>query len=177
MSSHIITFGASLAAGVISGVLASYLFLVCFMKRKRPKIVISDYISKEEIDGETNYLFKFVNKTKSEIFDVRIEPTFYKPFGDMNGTNLRSKDIKLKDNFISNIPCKSVSDAHNIHAMRIRTVEKLEEKWGDESSFIRLTIIAKHSLSGLNKVFVKDFHSKGCIVTKRFQSGDDLGVK
>ena len=132
----------SLFVGVLSGLLASYIFLMYYLKKKRPKIVISDYISKDVIDEEINYLFKFVNKTSSEIFDVRVEPTFYKPFGDLNGTNLRSKDIQLKDNFISTIPCKNSRDSHNCHAMRVRTTEKLEDNWVDESSFLRLTIIA-----------------------------------
>ena len=167
----------SLFIGITSGLIASYLFLMGFLKRKRPIIEISSHISKIKYDGETNYLFKFVNKTKSEIFDVHIEPTFYKPVGDISGRNLKGKDITLKDNFVAYIPCDAVTDIHNLHAMRIRTTDNLEKKWIDESSFIRLTIIAKHSLSGLNKVFVKDFLSKDSITTKKFLSGNDLGVK
>ncbi|WP_341221030.1 hypothetical protein [Polaribacter atrinae] len=172
-----ITSIVSLFVGVISGLIASYLFLMGFLKRKRPMIEISNYISKIQYDGETNYLFKFINKTKSEIFDIHIEPTFYKPVGDISGRNLKGKDIKLKDNFIAYMPCDTSIDEHNLHAMRIRTTDNLEKNWTDESSFIRLTIIAKHSLSGLNKVFVKDFLTKDCISTKKFLSGNDLSVK
>jgi hypothetical protein len=172
-----ITSIISLFVGIISGLIASYLFLMGFLKRKRPKIEISNHISKIKYDGETNYLFKFINKTKSEIFDVHVEPTFYKPVGDISGRNLKGKDINLKDNFIAYIPCDTSSDVHNLHAMRIRTTDDLEKNWTDESSFIRLTIIAKHSLSGLNKVFVKDFLSKDCISTKKFLSGNNLTVK
>ena len=60
--------------------------------------------------------------------------------------------------------------------MRIRTTDNLEKDWTDEPSFKRLTIIVKHSLSGLNKVFVKDFLSKDCISTKKFLSVNDLNV-
>jgi len=170
-------FILSLLIGIGAGLIASYLFLMRFLNKKRPIIEISDYISKVNFKGEENYLFKFVNKTDSEIFDVHIEPTFYKPVGDFNGRNLLGKDIVLKDDFASYIPCNKEVDIHNLHAMRVRTIEDLELDWTDESSFIRLTIIAKHSLSGLNKVFVKDYLTKDCITTKKFLSGNDLGVK
>lgn len=114
--------------------------------------------------------------TDCEIFDIHIELTFYKPIGDYNGGNLQGKEIRLKDNFLSYMPCNSSNDPHNLHAVRIRTTENIEQIWDDTNSFIRLSIIAKHSLSGFNKVFIKDFISKQCITEKRFLSGNDLTV-
>lgn len=166
----------TLIIGVFAGVIASYVFLMYFLKRKKPKIEISNHISKVKFKGEINYFFKFVNKTDSEIFDIRVEPKFYKPVGDIKGKNLQGKDIKLVDDFFMHIPYNKGDDKHNLHALRIRTLEKLDKNWIDDSSFIRLTIIAKHSLSGLNKVFFKDFNTKECITTKKFVSGNDLGV-
>ncbi|MGB5942186.1 MAG: hypothetical protein WBG71_04840 [Leeuwenhoekiella sp.] len=170
-------FIISLVAGILSGIFASYFFLMFYLRNKRPKIAISPFISKVESNGEITFQFKFINQTNSEIFDVYFEPTFYKPFGDFNGRNLQSTDIPLKDNSLSYIPFKKENDIHNLHAMRIRTSVNLENQWTDDSSFIRLTIIAKHSLSGLNKVFVHDFLTKDCITTKKFLSGDNLEVK
>ncbi|MBS3992543.1 MAG: hypothetical protein KGZ87_02385 [Bacteroidetes bacterium] len=167
----------SLIIGIIAGLTASYLFLMNFLNNKRPKIEISGYISKVKVKGEDSYLFKFVNRTDSEIFDVHYEATFYKPFGDHNGHNLLGEDINLKDDFSAYIPPDSSDDKHNLHCMRIRTTDDLEIIWIDESSFIRLTIIAKHSLSGLNKVFYKDYLTKDLITTKKFLSGNSLDVK
>lgn len=130
----------------------------------------------KNLKGETNYFFKFVNTTKTEIYDVRVEATFYKPVGDIKGRNLRGRDIILKDDFFMYIPSDLKNDKHNLHAMRIRTINKIEEDWKDDSSFIRLTIMAKHSLSGLNQVFSRDFNNKDCITTKKFVSGNDLSV-
>jgi hypothetical protein len=161
---------------IVTGLFSSYLFLMYFLNRKRVKIDISSHISKVTFEGQTNYFFKFVNKTNSEIFDIRVEPTFYKQVGAVGGMNLQGKDIILKDNFISYIPCKKIEDANNLHAMRVRTIEDLESNWTDASSFIRLTIIAKHSLSGFTNVFVRDFHTKDSITTKKFKSGDTLDV-
>lgn len=173
MENHLI----SLLIGVISGGLASYLFLIYYLGRKKPKIEISEHISKVNFKGEVNYFFKFVNKTDSEIFDVRVEATFFKPIGDLNGTNLQGIDIPLKDSFFMYIPKASPTDQHNLHCMRLRTTEDLEEKWTDDSSKIRLTVIGRHSLSGFNQVFFKEFNSKRCITSKQFISGDSLEVK
>ena len=161
---------------IITGVISSYLFLMYFLNRKRVKIEISSYISKVTFEGQTNYFFKFINKTNSEIFDIRIEPTFYKQVGGVGGMNIQGKDIILKDNFISYIPCKKKSDSNSLHAMRVRTTEDIELNWSDTSSYIRLTVIAKHSLSGFTDIFVKDFYSKDVITTRKFKTGDDLDV-
>ncbi|MHA8084231.1 hypothetical protein U8695_01510 [Aquirufa antheringensis] len=118
-----------------------------------------------------------MNLTPAVIFDVRVELTFYKPVGDFKGNNLQGSDIKLKDNFIAYIPRSNDNDSFNLHAMRLRTTDNLPDLWKDKSSFIRLTIIGKHALSGFNQVFVKDFLSVDCITTKKFQSGNYLTVK
>ncbi|CAL2095556.1 conserved protein of unknown function [Tenacibaculum sp. 190524A02b] len=167
----------SLVLGIISSIIASIVFIKFFLGSKRPKIEISKYISKVEKDGNTLYYFKFVNKTKSEIYDVNIECTFHKPVGDFGGKNLRSTDVKLSDHFCAYVASSNPSDDNNLHAIRIKTEEDILSKWDDSSSFIRLTIIAKHSLSGFNKVFTEDFNSKDCITDKKFQSGDNLDVK
>lgn len=147
-----------------------------YLKRKKPIIGMSKYISKQEFKGETNYFFKFINKTRSEIYDVKVEATFFKPVGDIEGRNLRGTDINLKDDFFMYIPHCKDSDKDNLHAIRIRTTDDIENSWQDDSSFIRLTVMAKHSLSGLNKVYSKDFNTKDCITLKKFVSGDNLNV-
>ena len=159
-----------------AGLASSYFFLVFFLYQKKPIIAISENISLVKFNGEDNYTFKFVNLTPAVIFDVRVELTFYKPVGDFKGNNLQGSDIKLKDNFIAYIPRSNDHDSFNLHAMRLRTTDNLSDLWKDKSSFIRLTIIAKHALSGFNQVFVKDFLSVDCITTKKFQSGNYLTV-
>ena len=122
-------FTFAVVSGVISGAIASYIFLNLYLKRKRPEIGVSTYISKVVIDEKENYLFKFVNFTNCDIFDVNIELTLFKPVGQLEGKNLKSKDIKLKDNFIAYVPFEKKSDDYNLHAMRLRTEENLEMLW------------------------------------------------
>ncbi|MCE4217953.1 hypothetical protein [Aquirufa antheringensis] len=166
-----------LIVSITAGLASSYFFLVFFLYQKKPIIAISENISLVKFNGEDNYTFKFVNLTPAVIFDVRVELTFYKPVGDFKGNNLQGSDIKLKDNFIAYIPRSNDNDSFNLHAMRLRTTDNLPDLWKDKSSFIRLTIIGKHALSGFNQVFVKDFLSVDCITTKKFQSGNYLTVK
>jgi hypothetical protein len=52
--------------------------------------------------------------TDSEIFDVRVEATFFKPFGDLNGTNLQGTDIVIKGSFFMYIPKRRKEDQHNL---------------------------------------------------------------
>lgn len=176
LENNILTWVISLLLGVIAGVIASYIFLTKYLKNKVPRIIIAPEIVKTNFDGETNYFLKFVNKTECEIFDVRVELTLYKPKGAVGGINLQGTDIILKDNFFSYISEKDDSDNRNLHAVQVRTTEDVSCLWIDESAFVRLTVIARHSLSGLNKVFVKDYTSKDLIINGKFKSGDELGI-
>ena len=167
---------SSIGIGIVSGYIASYFFLMVFLKRKKPSIGISKHISKVCLGEETNYFFKLVNTTGSEIFDVRVEAEFYKPFGDRVGKNVQATQITLIDGFKACITNEKSTDEHNLHAVRIRTTDKIEDSWIDGSSYISLTVIAKHSLSGLNKVFNHTYLSKDCITEKKFVSGNSLEV-
>lgn len=167
--------------GILSGVASAYCFLMFYLDKRRPKIEISKHICKvvqnpESDNPQLNYYFKFVNRTNTDIFDVRVEPTFFKPIYANGRKNIRATDIQLKDNFIAHIPCDKKDDIHDLHAYHVRTTEDIESNWGDESSYLKLKIVAKHSLTGLSKVFHEEF-SKNDITTKQFLSGNDLGVK
>lgn len=116
-----------------------------------------------------------MNLTNSELFDIQFNLIIFTPIGDLNGANIQGNEIKLSENFMSYIPAKSKNDQFNSFAVRIRTMENLEELW-KKNTFLRLTIIAKHSYSGFNKVFFKDFKKEN-ISTKEFVSGESLEVK
>ncbi|WP_411895721.1 hypothetical protein [Winogradskyella sp. A2] len=164
----------SLLIGIISGAFASYVFLTLYLKRKVPNLIIAERISKCVFDGETNYFFKFINKTKSEIFDVRVELTFHKFRG--GGNNIQEIDLTLKDSYFAYIPVKSKRDVFNLHAVRVRTEDRIEDMWDNDSSYVRITVIAKHSLSGLSKVYKMDYRSTHFIVNGEYASGDNLNV-
>ncbi|MDX4973680.1 hypothetical protein [Myroides odoratimimus] len=166
----------SLIIGVLTGVIASYLFLKHYLQKLKPSIIISDFICKVELEGKTHYLFKFINRTKYELFDVTLDLSSYKPIGVLQGQNLRKTTLKLKTTNISFIPpYENKNDQHHTYAVIINTQTNIEEfLTGDNSDYIRLTIIAKHSLSGLNGIFTKDFHTNQCIAKSNFKFGDSI---
>ena len=166
--------------GFIIGISSNYLFLLLMGKYLRPSIDISQYISKTKKNETTYYSFKFINKTKVEIIDVRISAMFLKSSGDLGGKNLDGKEIELLYSFYPSVTSKKNKkdkQDYNLHALRVNTKDNLEDKWTDTSSFIRMTITAKHSLTGLGKTFIKDFDSNDCITDKKFLSGNELEVK
>ena len=164
-----------LLIGVSSGFISSICFLKFFLSKKIPRIKISDYISKQSINNQECFIFKFVNLTNSELFDVKFNLIIFTPVGDLNGANIQGNEIKLSENFMPFIPAKSKDDKFDSYAIRIRTIENIEELW-KKNTFLRLTIIAKHSYSGFNKVFIKDFNKEN-ISIKEFVSGESLDVK
>ncbi|MDM1408588.1 hypothetical protein [Myroides sp. DF42-4-2] len=168
----------SVVIGILTGVLASYIFLKYFLQTLKPSIEISNYICKTKREGQTLYIFKFINKTKYELFDVTLDLSSYKTIGAFGGQNLRITKINLKQSKISSIPTYNPkNDKHHTYAAIISTEENLNDffkKSYNQSDYLKLTVIAKHSLSGLNKVFTQDFHASHCIKNKNFAFGDSL---
>lgn len=165
---------------VFTGIGASYCFLRFYLFYKKPKIEISNYICKATIEDEINYLFKFVNNTGVELYDVRFEAYIFTPFNDTTGHNLRGRKVSFARDDIYFMPKKDSKDHYNLHAIRIRTTDDIYTIWKNsgDASYLRLTIIAKHSLSGFNKVFTKDFlHPDNIICDKMFKKGGDLEIE
>lgn len=163
---------------IIIGLTTSFLFLKYYLSQKVPKITISPHICKKRINEETNYLFKIVNNTNCEIFDLKVELTLLRPYNSDTGKNIKSKDIKLVDANFYHLRKKEKKDQYNMHALIFRTTENLEELWGEDENHkeLRITVIGKHSLSGFNKVFTHNFLTRNSIVNKNFNNGDDAGV-
>jgi len=160
--------------GIISGVLASYLFVKFYIQQNVPVIELSPCISFINHNGKDVYMFKFVNKTDVPIFDVKLELTLMESVGAVDGRDLVSKDLYLEDDFLSYIPNKKATDTHSLHAFRVYTKTDINTEWSNNTSFLRLTIMAKHSLTGLNKVVFQDYNHKDCINNKPFEQGDNL---
>lgn len=163
---------------ILVGLATSFIFLKYYLSKKVPKISISEYICKTEINDQTNYLFKIVNNTDCEIFDLKVELTLLQPYNSETGKNIKAKDIKFVDANFYYLRKKDPKDVYNLHALIFRTTEDIENLWGQDENHkeLRITVIGKHSLSGFNKVFTQTFLTKSKIVNKKFNAGDDIGV-
>ena len=170
----------SFLIGIGASYVSSIYFLKQFLNNKRPTIDISPCVaySRNIKDGNNYHYFKFVNTTNAEIFDVKVELTFMKAVGGMGGQNLIGDDIPLNDDFFSYIDKKQKDDKNSLHAYRVFTKHNIEEIWNEKGSesFLRIKIIAKHSLTGLSRVFYKDYFHKNDIKIGEFEHGDSLNV-
>lgn len=167
-------FWESLMIGILGSVVASVVFLFFMLWYYRPNLKISPEISKIIVDGRAIYGFKFVNLTRHPLFDVRCELQHCKP--DFNGVkeNRDSKKIELiRDNLLY-IPAEVKKDKTSLHAIIIHTKEDLDSKI-DGNSFVSLTIVARHQLSGSTKLFREDFMGAS-IKIGRHKSGNHYEV-
>ena len=58
-----------------------------------------------------------------------------------------------------------------------RTNEDLDEIWKSDTRSLHVYVIAKHSLSGFSKVFVKTYYTKGTsIESGRFEYGNSFKI-
>ncbi len=163
-------------SGVGTGLLSSYIFLMYFLRFKKPSMEIANCISLTvEDDGSECYWFKIVNKTDYAVYSVQVSAFFMTPVGSDGGQNLSIEPINLKYNSYYHIPSKNKKDIHALHAVRVRCFEQIQSKWG-KSTFLRVEVFAKHELSGFSKIFVKDFHKPTCIKKGEFKFGDELTI-
>ena len=169
-------FALTIITGICS-YLSSYIFLMFFLRMKKPRVEISNYISKyrDEETRENVYCFKIRNRTNCSIYSVEVSACFMTPVGADGGQNLYIKEIPIRYDNYSHISPKIKTDVHALHAVRIRCFYELEEAWG-KSTFLRFEVFAKHELSGFSKIFIRDYHNNSCIKAGQFKFGDELTI-
>ncbi len=166
----------SAIVGIVSSIIASFIYQNFYLAKLLPKVEISQYITLETQDGETKYWFKFVNKTANPIYDVKVNAYFITPEGIAGGQNYRIKNIDLPYTTYLQIPHETRNDNHALHAVQVRCNDDIRNMWTNSSTFVRFEIIAKHEISGFSKSFVKDYFDRTSVVEGRFEFGNNLGV-
>ena len=174
-----INYLLAIIIGVLSSFVASIIFLLCLSKIK-PNIVISDKIAKnKDSTGNINYKIKFINTTSRSIINVKAELKIITLTAMPGGMIEQNKTIPLINNEIMQISKFDLKDKNAEYAYRLTTNENIEELWkDDEHSFLRFIISAKDSLSGLGKVFYKDYYvEKNSIEEGGFEFGNSFNIK
>jgi len=161
----------SVVAGFVSSI-----SVVLFLYLLRPKIEISGEISKKTNEETSSYGFKIVNKTKFPIYDVQVILELISPRSVSGGQINSTLSLKLKRDLYFLIHKFNKSDPVAEYAFRVRTNENLHEKWASEGQYLRLTVFARHSLSGFSSVTRKSFFSKADIKSGSHQFGVGMQV-
>ena len=165
----------NLVIGVISGFIASMLF-VLFLYRLRPKILISSEIAKElQSNGQFFYTFKIVNETPYPVIDFKLELIILTPTNLPNGTGSHAKIISSLERFELESGKNPSPDFDN--ELFFTFPAALEDVWDDTSQQLLLVVIAKHSLSQFSRVTKQRFFRRDAsIKVGRFPTGESLYV-
>ncbi|HTE00422.1 MAG TPA: hypothetical protein VK668_14110 [Mucilaginibacter sp.] len=178
--------------GVISGVIASALFLFILFSLK-PWIVISDKIASQYIEVKGKdvhvYVFKIVNKSLFfRIYDLKVNAYICESVPNINGTNVNFKDIELKgadqwilhrlnfkhifQNFLRG---DKTLDSRCDYACQFFSTENVATLLNN-NSYISIQVLAKHSLTGFSRVKIMKYKHHAKIVKGCFLSGNSCKI-
>ena len=168
----------SVVLGILGSVIASCIFLMV-LREFRPNIEIGDNISKwKDIDGNTIYNLKILNKGKRKAINLKFELLLVTkksvPKGEMSTT--KSINLKKPSAFILREYEKDSTEAH--YARRIGSLDNIEELWSDDQrQYIIFRVYAHDEVSGLAKLFEKEFRTRrDSIKEGEFHFGDSFEI-
>jgi len=165
----------NLLIGIVSGLTASGIILFA-LYRCQPNIEISPYIAKHTTsDGEVQYGFKFLNKTRYPICDVSsmVQIRTSVNVGDGKIFNVKG----LMKGSIWHVPAYDKKDKDSHYAKRFYKAYDLKAEWSDGDAELEFIVMAKHQLSGISKVTKHTWYSKNnSIQVGQHEIGDSLEV-
>lgn len=178
--------------GIVSGVIASAIFLLILFRLK-PRIVISDKIASKYITiqgKETHvYVFKVINKSLLfKVYDIKVNAFVCKNVPNINGTNVNLKNIELKggDQWILNklnskhllqnfLQGENTLQSRCDYACQFFSSENIATLLTN-NSYISIQVLAKHSLTGFSRVRVRSYHHHSKIEKGTFLSGNSCKI-
>lgn len=167
----------SILIGAISSIIASFIFFRVFRLIK-PKIDISPNITRfYSSSGGIVYGIKIINRSRRPAVNIKAEFHLTYISNLSNGPITLTKDLKLKrdTNFI--LEGYRKDKAEEDYAFRFLTYEDIEKEVINKTKecHIRISILAYNELSGLGKVFTKEY-ALSDIIEGRFQQGDSFKI-
>lgn len=163
--------------GVISGIIASIAFhFITYLSK--PKIRISEQISKKKINGVYEYRFKIVNMSKYYVKNVKVFLEIIKRDNGDGGVILSSKPIHVIRKDVTFIEPHSKNDKDASYAVRYRIDGDLENLWAeDEQSYLRLRFYCENEFNGTGKLFTQNYSKKATTIKEGdFKFGDSCEI-
>ncbi|MBO4804848.1 MAG: hypothetical protein J5554_02265, partial [Paludibacteraceae bacterium] len=160
--------------GIISGIIAYFLNLA-LIRVSKPKFKISSIISKEE-DG---YRIKFINKTLSDIENLKMEMFIQtKHISNSQGDeDYRLREVKLKNTKCSYLAGLIHKDPKlNDNCVQLFIEDDLENIWKDDDKLI-FQITAYNRFTGVKAIQRQELHCpKESIKKGKFKSGQTIEI-
>ena len=169
--------------GVLSSLIASFVFIFSLLFFLRPRIKISSNISRRtgffEDKEKITYMFKVINLSWFSAYDVSIELNCLESYPVKDGMNFRFTPLQMrrsKINFIPYFRPNWLKKKYGEYAMIFVTQEDLATILEDEKKSIQLQITLRHGVTGLSKVYNMDYAHHTLIKNGHFQFGNSFNI-
>lgn len=167
---------SGLISGLISGILASLIAQI-IIRATKPKIRISNNISKQLVDGSYEYRFKVVNLSKSYAKNLIISPQLITTVNAQDGPLITTKPLPLMRKDIKFIAPYNKRDGNSTYAVRFRLNCNLEEIWEeDDYTSLEITVFCENEQNGCGKMFQQLYRKKDTIVEGSFKTGKSTDI-
>ncbi len=149
----LVSVGVGLVAGVVSS-MASHLLL----SLTKPRIKLSDKISKKVTQEGIEYRVKVVNLSRHYAKNVKVILELVTRQVGMGGQILKVEPIPLARPDVNFIEPYNKKDRDALYAVRFQISSPLENVWqDDENTFLLLTLYCESEFNGAGKVFSQEY--------------------
>ncbi len=164
---------------IIVSIVSSFVFIFILLKTMRPRIWISENICHSEIDGEMYFIFKVVNRSVFDLYDVSFKLIKKTPYLANKGSKINNRltPIEISMEHTDHFSRYKKSKGYGEHALLIRTAYNLIDDIKDNDINVRLTVTGRHGLTNLTRIKSQDFTKISQIHdNKEFKFGKCLDV-
>lgn len=157
-------------------IFTSLIFIYILLKTLSPRIKISPYISKQNINGTEVFIFKVVNMSRFNAYNVKFSLAKRTPYILDGKVNHRLETVKLRKHKLFSIPHYKKGEGFGDYAALIGTTLDISQNIGVDNLDYELSVSVCHGLSNLTKVDRKRFKNSGVIYTNPFKFGKSLDI-
>ena len=166
----------NIVVGIVSGVLSSVVFFF-MLRRIRPQIEISPVIAKLSQGGYTYYDFKIINLSKRAAINIQAHLVLATQTNVEGGPIYKTVGIELTKNTFFELGPFFEEDRDAYYALRFTTVEDIDTMWANDSSHLRLRVMATDAETGFSRAFMRDFRIKrSAIKAGQHEFGKSLAI-
>ncbi len=164
----------ALAIGVVSGLTASFLWLIIF-RIIRPRLDLSARITEDRNEAGKFYQIKIINRSRRPTYEIKIELCEIRPRRTRGGIIDCKFPIPVQNApFMLSGHTNRNKEYANCYRLTINDLRSYVNS-GD-SDYIRLRVLARDSLSGIGRVFEQRYYDEDDIVAGRFAMGESFEI-
>lgn len=172
-------FNENIFGKIILSIISSFVFIFLLLKTMRPNIQISPEICRKDIGGQDWYIFKVVNRSRYDLYDIKFRLIQKTPYLANKGSkiNYQLNELPLSTTHEDHFAKCRRKHGYGDHALLLRTDHNIENDIKDKDNSIKLTVTGRHGLTNLTRIKSQDFNKISQINDgKEFKFGRSLDV-